>query len=52
MLLYTLFDCKDSHEVVKKGYEDALLLVTQSIDKIMTGEGLQQQDLVVSKLLR
>ena len=51
-LLYTLFDCKDSDEVVKNGYEDALLLVTQAIDKIMTGEGLQQQDLVISKLLR
>ncbi|MBV9179082.1 MAG: hypothetical protein JO297_18790, partial [Nitrososphaeraceae archaeon] len=33
-LLYTLFDCKDSSdEVVKKGYEDALLLVIQTIDK-------------------
>jgi DNA polymerase elongation subunit (family B) len=31
---------------------DALLLLTQAIDKIMTGEGLQQQDLVISKLLR
>jgi len=51
-LLYTLFDCKDSSEVVKKGYEDALLLVTQAIDKIMTGEDIQQQDLVISKLLR
>jgi DNA polymerase elongation subunit (family B) len=41
-LLYTLFDCKDSDEVVKKGYEDALLLVTQAIDKIiMTGEDIQ-----------
>jgi DNA polymerase elongation subunit (family B) len=51
-LLYTLFDCKDSSEVVKKGYEDALLLVTQAIDKIMTGEGLAAEDLVISKLLR
>jgi len=51
-LLYRLFDCKDSSEVVKKGYEDALLLVTQAIDKIMTGEDIQQQDLVISKLLR
>jgi DNA polymerase elongation subunit (family B) len=51
-LLYTLFDCKDSDEVVTKGYEDALLLVTQAIDKIMTGEGILQQDLVISKLLR
>ena len=30
-LLYTLFDCKDS-EVISKGYEDALLLVTQAIE--------------------
>ena len=51
-LLYTLFDCKDADEVVTKGYEDALLLVTNAIDKIMTGEDIQQQDLVISKLLR
>ena len=51
-LLYTLFDCKDSSEVINKGYEDALLLVTQAIDKIMTGEGLAAEDLVISKLLR
>jgi DNA polymerase elongation subunit (family B) len=51
-ILYTLFDCKDSSEVVKKGYEDALLLVTQTIDKIMTGEGLAAEDLVISRLLR
>jgi len=29
-LVYTFFDCKDSSEVLTKGYEDALLLVTQS----------------------
>ncbi|MGA9170268.1 MAG: DNA polymerase domain-containing protein, partial [Nitrososphaeraceae archaeon] len=51
-LLYTLFDCENSDEVVTKGYDDALLLVTQAIDKIMTGEGILQQDLVISKLLR
>ena len=51
-LLYTLFDCKDSSGVISKGYEDALLLVTQAIDKIMTGEGLAAEDLVISKLLR
>jgi DNA polymerase elongation subunit (family B) len=50
-LLYTLFDCKDA-DVVTKGYEDALLLVTNAIDKIMTGEGLFQEELVISKLLR
>jgi DNA polymerase elongation subunit (family B) len=51
-LLYTLFDCKDSSEVISKGYEDALLLVTQAIDKIMTGEGLAVEDIVISELLR
>jgi DNA polymerase-2 len=51
-LLYTLFDCNNSEEVATKGYEDALLLVTNAIDKIMTGEDLQLQDLVISKLLR
>ena len=31
-LLYTIFDgCKDSSEVVTKGYETALLLVTQGL---------------------
>ena len=50
-LLYSLFNCKDSDEVVSKGYENALLLVTKAIDKIMTGEEIQQQDLVISKLL-
>jgi DNA polymerase elongation subunit (family B) len=51
-LLYTLFDCKDSAEVADKGYENALLLVTKAIDRIMTAEDITQQDLVVSKLLR
>jgi DNA polymerase elongation subunit (family B) len=52
-LLQTLFsDRKDSSEVVTKGYEDALLLTTQAIDKIITGEGIEQRDLVISKLLR
>jgi DNA polymerase elongation subunit (family B) len=50
-LLHALFDCKDSTEVLTKGYENALLVVTQTIDKIMTGEGVEQQDLVISKLL-
>jgi DNA polymerase elongation subunit (family B) len=51
-LLYTLFDCKDSSEILTKGYENALLLVTQAIDTIMTGEGLDNKDLIISKLLR
>jgi DNA polymerase elongation subunit (family B) len=50
-LLYTLFDCKDSVEVLSKGYENALLLVTKTIDKVMTGE-IQIKDLIVSKMLR
>ena len=50
-LLYTLFNCKDSAEVLSIGYENALLLVTSTIDKIMTGE-IQIKDLVVSKMLR
>jgi DNA polymerase elongation subunit (family B) len=51
-LLYTLFNCKDSAEVISKGYENALLLVTKAIDKIMTGQGLVEEDIVISKLLR
>jgi DNA polymerase elongation subunit (family B) len=50
-LLYTLFDCKNSAEVLSKGYENALLLVTRTIDKVMTGK-IQLKDLVVSKMLR
>jgi DNA polymerase elongation subunit (family B) len=50
-LLYTLFNCKDSAEVISKGYENCLLLVTKAIDKIMTGEDVHQEDLVISKLL-
>jgi DNA polymerase elongation subunit (family B) len=50
-LLYTLFDCKDSTEIMSKGYENALLLVTKTIDKVMTGE-LELKDLIVSKILR
>jgi len=51
-LLYTLFACKDSSEILTRGYENALLLVTQAIDTIMTGEGLDDKDLIISKLLR
>jgi len=46
-----LFDCKDTAEIVSRGYEDALLLVTKTIDKVMTGE-LELKDLIVSKILR
>src|SRR5690242_11889900 len=37
-LLYILFDCKNSEEICSKGYENALLVVTRTVDKIMTGE--------------
>jgi DNA polymerase elongation subunit (family B) len=51
-LLCTLFDCKDAKEIVEKGYENALLLVTNAMDKIMLGgENITQDDLVISKLL-
>jgi DNA polymerase elongation subunit (family B) len=50
-LLLTLFDCNNSEEVLKTGYETALLYVTQSIDMIMNGE-VQITDLIISKLLR
>ncbi len=46
-----MFDCKDSAEIVSRGYENALLLVTRTIDKVMTGE-LELKDLIVSKILR
>ena len=50
-LLYTLFDSFDnSTEVLSKGYENALLLVTRTVDKVMTGE-IQSQDLIVTKIL-
>lgn len=49
-LLYTLFDRRDSAEVLSKGYENALLLITKTIDKVMTGY-IQLQDLVISKFL-
>jgi DNA polymerase elongation subunit (family B) len=51
-LLCSLFDCKDSSEILTKGYENALLLVTQAIDIIIMGEGLDNKDLIISKLLR
>jgi len=50
-LLYTLFDCKDSAEVLSKGFENALLLVTKTIDNVMTSK-IPLKDLVVSKMLR
>jgi DNA polymerase I len=50
-LLSKLFDCNSSKEVLTTGYENALLYITQSIDKLMNGE-VQITDLVISKQLR
>ena len=50
-LLSKLFDCQSAEEVLTIGYENALLYITQSIDKLMNGE-VQITDLVISKLLR
>jgi DNA polymerase family B len=50
-LLSKLFDCHSTKEVLTTGYENALLYITQSIDKLMNGE-VQITDLVISKLLR
>jgi DNA polymerase elongation subunit (family B) len=50
-LLSKLFNCNSREEVLKSGYENALMHITQSIDKLMNGE-IQIADLVVSKLLR
>jgi DNA polymerase elongation subunit (family B) len=49
-LLYTLFHCKEATEVSSKGYENSLLLLTRTIDKVMTGD-IKLEDLLVSKLL-
>ena len=50
-ILSKLFDCQSSKEVLTIGYENALLHITQSIDKLMNGE-VRITDLVISKLLR
>jgi DNA polymerase elongation subunit (family B) len=51
-LFSTLFDCKNEKEIINKEYENALLLVTKAIDKIMIGgEDVTKNDLVISKLL-
>jgi hypothetical protein len=47
-----LFDCKNTNEIMNKGYENALLQVTKAIDKIMIGgEDITRDDLMISKLL-
>ena len=51
-LLSALFDCKNVEEIINKGYENALLLVTKAIDKIMIGgEDISQDNLIIHKLL-
>jgi DNA polymerase elongation subunit (family B) len=50
-LLSKLFDCNSYEDVLANGYQNALLYITQTIDKLMNGE-IQITDLVVSKLLR
>jgi DNA polymerase elongation subunit (family B) len=50
-LLSKLFGCNTAEEVETIGYENALMYITQSIDKLMNGE-VQITDLVISKLLR
>jgi DNA polymerase elongation subunit (family B) len=50
-LLSVLFGCNTAEEVETIGYENALMYITQSIDKLMNGE-VQITDLVVSKILR
>jgi DNA polymerase elongation subunit (family B) len=50
-LLSKFFNCGNSEEVLTTGYQNSLLYITQSIDKLMNGE-VQVTDLVTSKLLR
>jgi DNA polymerase-2 len=51
-LLSALFDCENVEEIINKGYENALLLVTEAIDKIMIGgEDVNQNDLIIHKIL-
>jgi DNA polymerase elongation subunit (family B) len=51
-LLSALFDCKSKEEIIDKGYENALLLVTKAVDRIMLGgHEVTRNDLVISKLL-
>jgi DNA polymerase elongation subunit (family B) len=50
-LLHTLFHCDNSDDIVENTIDEALLCVTRTIDKVMTGE-LKFEDLIVSKQLR
>jgi hypothetical protein len=49
--LISKLNCNSSKEVLTIGYENALLYITQSIDRLTNGE-VQITDLVISKLLR
>jgi DNA polymerase-2 len=50
-LLFTLFDCDNKDGFYNNTLDNALLVVTKTIDKIMTGE-VNVQDLIISKKLR
>lgn len=51
LLSILFFNCKSYEEVLTNGYQNALLCITHSIDKIMNGE-IKITDLVISKQLR
>jgi DNA polymerase elongation subunit (family B) len=51
-LLYTLFDCKSKEEIINKGYENTLLLVTKAMDRTMVGgNDVTKVDLVIPSYL-
>lgn len=50
-LLHILFDCDKLEDIQGRRLEKALLCLTKTIDKVMTG-GIKNEDLVISKQLR
>jgi DNA polymerase elongation subunit (family B) len=50
-LLYILFDCENTVEIYDKTLEEALLCITRTIDRVMTGE-IALEDLIISNQLR
>ena len=50
-MLHNLFDCKCINDIFKETLNDALLSVTRTIDKVMTGE-IKFEGLIVSKQLK
>lgn len=50
-LLLTLFDCDKIEDIQDRTLENALLCITRTIDKVMTGE-INVEDLVISQQLR